>query len=106
MLIGAAAVFCCARYSVLSPPVPACVVITAATLLLLVLGSALFMDALTWGCQWRWGQIADIVIAGVLLALAPKRTSPRAGKRAVAIEPFKGLLLGLFLFSVHGMNTR
>ena len=62
-------------------------VFTAATLLL-VLGSALFMDAL--GLSMALGTF----IAGVLLA---ERIPPRT---EIAIEPFKGLLLGLFFISV------
>lgn len=59
---------------------------TAATLLL-VLGSALFMDAL--GLSMALGTF----IAGVLLAESEYRH-----ELEIAIEPFKGLLLGLFLF--------
>lgn len=61
-------------------------VFTAASLLL-VLGSALFMDAL--GLSMALGTF----IAGILLAESEYRH-----ELEVAIEPFKGLLLGLFLF--------
>ncbi|WP_343558296.1 glutathione-regulated potassium-efflux system protein KefB [Klebsiella aerogenes] len=65
-------------------------VFTAATLLLLlVLGSALFMDAL--GLSMALGTF----IAGVLLAESEYRH-----ELEIAIEPFKGLLLGLFFISV------
>lgn len=60
-------------------------VFTAATLLL-VLGSALFMDAL--GLSMALGTF----IAGVLLAESEYRH-----ELETAIDPFKGLLLGLFL---------
>ncbi|HBQ7847996.1 TPA: glutathione-regulated potassium-efflux system protein KefB [Klebsiella aerogenes] len=63
-------------------------VFTAATLLL-VLGSALFMDAL--GLSMALGTF----IAGVLLA-----ESEYCHELEIAIEPFKGLLLGLFFISV------
>ncbi|HAS1002730.1 TPA: glutathione-regulated potassium-efflux system protein KefB [Enterobacter cloacae] len=63
-------------------------VFTAATLLL-VLGSALFMDAL--GLSMALGTF----IAGVLLAESEYRN-----ELEIAIEPFKGLLLGLFFISV------
>jgi potassium efflux system protein len=63
-------------------------VFTAATLLL-VLGSALFMDAL--GLSMALGTF----IAGVLLAESEYRH-----ELETAIEPFKGLLLGLFFISV------
>ena len=63
-------------------------VFTAATLLL-VLGSALFMDAL--GLLMALGTF----IAGVLLAESEYRH-----ELEIAIEPFKGLLLGLFFISV------
>jgi len=63
-------------------------VFTAATLLL-VLGSALFMDAL--GLSMALGTF----IAGVLLAESEYRH-----ELEIAIEPFKGLLLGLFFISV------
>lgn len=63
-------------------------VFTAATLLL-VLGSALFMDAL--GVSMALGTF----IAGVLLAESEYRH-----ELEIAIEPFKGLLLGLFFISV------
>ena len=66
-------------------------VFTAATLLL-VLGSALFMDAL--GLSMALGTF----IAGVLLAESEYRH-----ELEIAIEPFKGLLLGLFFISV-GMS--
>ncbi|GAB3917360.1 hypothetical protein GCM10029976_001860 [Kribbella albertanoniae] len=62
-------------------------VFTAATLLL-VLGSALFMDAL--GLSMALGTF----IAGVLLAESEYRH-----ELETAIDPFKGLLLGLFLLS-------
>lgn len=64
---------------------------TAATLLL-VLGSALFMDAL--GLSMALGTF----IAGVLLAESEYRH-----ELETAIDPFKGLLLGLFFISV-GMS--
>ncbi|WP_275269240.1 glutathione-regulated potassium-efflux system protein KefB [Pantoea ananatis] len=63
-------------------------VFTAASLLL-VLGSALFMDAL--GLSMALGTF----IAGILLAEIEYRH-----ELEVAIEPFKGLLLGLFFISV------
>lgn len=63
-------------------------VFTAAALLL-VLGSALFMDAL--GLSMALGTF----IAGILLAESEYRH-----ELEVAIEPFKGLLLGLFFISV------
>jgi len=63
-------------------------VFTAATLLL-VLSSALFMDAL--GLSMALGTF----IAGVLLAESEYRH-----ELEIAIEPFKGLLLGLFFISV------
>ncbi len=63
-------------------------VFTAATLLL-VLGSALFMDAL--GLSMALGTF----IAGVLLAESEYRH-----ELEIAIDPFKGLLLGLFFISV------
>ncbi|NUU65612.1 glutathione-regulated potassium-efflux system protein KefB [Enterobacteriaceae bacterium BIT-l23] len=63
-------------------------VFTAAALLL-VLGSALFMDAL--GFSMALGTF----IAGVLLAESEYRH-----ELEIAIEPFKGLLLGLFFISV------
>ncbi|SFU17062.1 Kef-type potassium/proton antiporter, CPA2 family [Kosakonia arachidis] len=63
-------------------------VFTAATLLL-VLGSAMFMDAL--GLSMALGTF----IAGVLLAESEYRH-----ELEIAIEPFKGLLLGLFFISV------
>jgi len=63
-------------------------VFTAATLLL-VLGSALFMDAL--GLSMALGTF----IAGVLLAESEYRHELES-----AIDPFKGLLLGLFFISV------
>jgi glutathione-regulated potassium-efflux system protein KefB len=63
-------------------------VFTAATLLL-VLGSALFMDAL--GLSMALGTF----IAGVLLAESEYRHVLE-----IAIDPFKGLLLGLFFISV------
>ncbi|MFE4110982.1 glutathione-regulated potassium-efflux system protein KefB [Kosakonia sp. YIM B13611] len=63
-------------------------VFTAATLLL-VLASALFMDAL--GLSMALGTF----IAGVLLAESEYRH-----ELEIAIEPFKGLLLGLFFISV------
>ncbi|MBP2845070.1 glutathione-regulated potassium-efflux system protein KefB [Dickeya oryzae] len=66
-------------------------VFTAAALLL-VLGSALFMDAL--GLSMALGTF----IAGVLLAESEYRH-----ELEIAIEPFKGLLLGLFFISV-GMS--
>ncbi|SUG45417.1 glutathione-regulated potassium-efflux system protein [Salmonella enterica subsp. arizonae] len=61
-------------------------VFTAATLLL-VLGAALFMDAL--GLSMALGTF----IAGVLLAESEYRHELEN-----AIDPFKGLLLGLFLY--------
>lgn len=66
-------------------------VFTAATLLL-VLGSALFMDAL------RLSMALGTFIAGVLLAESEYRH-----ELETAIDPFKGLLLGLFFISV-GMS--
>ncbi|MBJ3815039.1 glutathione-regulated potassium-efflux system protein KefB [Shimwellia pseudoproteus] len=63
-------------------------VFTAASLLL-VLGSALFMDAL--GFSMALGTF----LAGVLLAESEYRH-----ELETAIEPFKGLLLGLFFISV------
>jgi len=63
-------------------------VFTAATLLL-VLGSALFMDAL--GLSMALGTF----IAGILLAESEYRH-----ELEIAIDPFKGLLLGLFFISV------
>ncbi|TCV93633.1 glutathione-regulated potassium-efflux system protein KefB [Biostraticola tofi] len=63
-------------------------VFTAAALLL-VLGSALFMDML--GLSMALGTF----IAGVLLAESEYRH-----ELEIAIEPFKGLLLGLFFISV------
>ena len=63
-------------------------VFTAASLLL-VLGSALFVDAL--GLSMALGTF----IAGILLAESEYRH-----ELEVAIEPFKGLLLGLFFISV------
>ncbi len=63
-------------------------VFTEATLLL-VLGSALFMDAL--GLSMALGTF----IAGVLLAESEYRH-----ELEIAIDPFKGLLLGLFFISV------
>lgn len=66
-------------------------VFTAATLLL-VLGFALFMDAL--GLSMALGTF----IAGVLLAESEYRH-----ELETAIDPFKGLLLGLFFISV-GMS--
>ncbi|MEA9390872.1 glutathione-regulated potassium-efflux system protein KefB [Acerihabitans sp. TG2] len=63
-------------------------VFTAAALLL-VLGSALFMDLL--GLSMALGTF----IAGVLLAESEYRH-----ELEIAIEPFKGLLLGLFFISV------
>lgn len=66
-------------------------VFTAATLLL-VLGSALFMDVL--GLSMALGTF----IAGVLLAESEYRH-----ELETAIDPFKGLLLGLFFISV-GMS--
>ncbi|WP_276866939.1 glutathione-regulated potassium-efflux system protein KefB [Enterobacter oligotrophicus] len=63
-------------------------VFTAAALLL-VLGSALFMDAL--GFSMALGTL----LAGVLLAESEYRH-----ELEIAIEPFKGLLLGLFFISV------
>ncbi|KAA5968993.1 MULTISPECIES: glutathione-regulated potassium-efflux system protein KefB [unclassified Pantoea] len=63
-------------------------VFTAASLLL-VLGSALFMDAL--GLSMALGTF----IAGILLA-----ESEYQHELEVAIDPFKGLLLGLFFISV------
>ncbi|AXF78053.1 glutathione-regulated potassium-efflux system protein KefB [Erwinia tracheiphila] len=63
-------------------------VFTAASLLL-VLGSALFMDAL--GLSMALGTF----IAGILLAESEYRH-----ELEIAIDPFKGLLLGLFFISV------
>lgn len=63
-------------------------VFTAASLLL-VLGSALFMDAL--GLSMALGTF----IAGILLAESEYRH-----ELETAIDPFKGLLLGLFFISV------
>lgn len=63
-------------------------VFTAAALLL-VLGSALFMDML--GVSMALGTF----IAGILLAESEYRH-----ELEIAIEPFKGLLLGLFFISV------
>ena len=63
-------------------------VFTAAALLL-VLGSALFMDAL--GVSMALGTF----IAGILLAESEYRH-----ELEIAIDPFKGLLLGLFFISV------
>ncbi|EOC1323932.1 glutathione-regulated potassium-efflux system protein KefB [Cronobacter dublinensis] len=63
-------------------------VFTAAALLL-VLGSALFMDLL--GLSMALGTF----IAGILLAESEYRH-----ELEIAIEPFKGLLLGLFFISV------
>ncbi|MFT4270816.1 MAG: glutathione-regulated potassium-efflux system protein KefB [Pantoea sp.] len=63
-------------------------VFTAASLLL-VLGSALFMDALS------LSMALGTFIAGILLAESEYRH-----ELEVAIEPFKGLLLGLFFISV------
>ncbi|MBM7345870.1 glutathione-regulated potassium-efflux system protein KefB [Pantoea coffeiphila] len=63
-------------------------VFTAASLLL-VLGSALFMDAL--GLSMALGTF----IAGILLAESEYRH-----ELEVSIDPFKGLLLGLFFISV------
>lgn len=63
-------------------------VFTAAALLL-VLGSALFMDAL--GLSMALGTF----IAGILLAESEYRH-----ELEIAIDPFKGLLLGLFFISV------
>ena len=63
-------------------------VFTAATLLL-VLGSALFMDAL--GLSMALGTF----IAGILLAESEYRH-----ELEISIDPFKGLLLGLFFISV------
>lgn len=63
-------------------------VFTAAALLV-VLGSALFMDAL--GLSMALGTF----IAGILLA-----ESEFQHELEIAIEPFKGLLLGLFFMSV------
>ena len=63
-------------------------VFTAASLLL-VLGSALFMDSL--GVSMALGTF----IAGILLAESEYRH-----ELEIAIEPFKGLLLGLFFISV------
>ncbi|SFN44180.1 Kef-type potassium/proton antiporter, CPA2 family [Izhakiella capsodis] len=60
-----------------------------ATSLLLVLGAALFMDAL--GLSMALGTF----IAGVLLAESEYRH-----ELEIAIDPFKGLLLGLFFISV------
>lgn len=66
-------------------------IFTAATLLL-VLAAALFMDAL--GLSMALGTF----LAGILLAESEYRH-----ELEVAIDPFKGLLLGLFFISV-GMN--
>ncbi|AGB84463.1 MULTISPECIES: glutathione-regulated potassium-efflux system protein KefB [Serratia] len=63
--------------------------IFTAAALLVVLGSALFMDAL--GLSMALGTF----IAGVLLAESEYRH-----ELEIAIEPFKGLLLGLFFISV------
>ena len=63
-------------------------VFTAASLLL-VIGSALFMDAL--GLSMALGTF----IAGILLSESEYRH-----ELEIAIEPFKGLLLGLFFISV------
>jgi len=63
--------------------------IFTAAALLLVLGSALFMDAL--GLSMALGTF----IAGVLLAESEYRH-----ELEISIEPFKGLLLGLFFISV------
>ena len=63
--------------------------IFTAAALLLVIGSALFMDAL--GLSMALGTF----IAGILLAESEYRH-----ELEVAIEPFKGLLLGLFFISV------
>ncbi|WP_239975389.1 cation:proton antiporter, partial [Cronobacter sakazakii] len=60
-----------------------------AAALLLVLGSALFMDLL--GLSMALGTF----IAGILLAESEYRH-----ELEIAIEPFKGLLLGLFFISV------
>jgi glutathione-regulated potassium-efflux system protein KefB len=60
-----------------------------ATALLVVLGSALFMDVL--GLSMALGTF----IAGILLA-----ESEFQHELEIAIEPFKGLLLGLFFISV------
>ncbi len=69
-------------------------VFTAATLLL-VLGSALFMDAP--GLSMALGTF----IAGVLLAESEYRH-----ELEIAIEPFKGLLLGLFFYlRRHGAES-
>lgn len=69
-------------------------VFTAAALLV-VLGSALFMDAL--GLSMALGTF----IAGILLA-----ESEFQHELEIAIEPFKGLLLGLFYFCRHGIGPR
>lgn len=69
-------------------------VFTAATLLL-VLGSALFMDAL--GLSMALGTF----IAGVLLAESEYRH-----ELETAIDPFKGLLLGLFYLRWHVAQSR
>lgn len=63
--------------------------IFTAAALLVVLGAALFMDAL--GLSMALGTF----IAGVLLAESEYRH-----ELEIAIEPFKGLLLGLFFISV------
>lgn len=63
--------------------------IFTAAALLVVLGSAMFMDAL--GVSMAMGTF----IAGVLLA-----ESEFQHELEIAIEPFKGLLLGLFFISV------
>lgn len=63
--------------------------IFTAAALLLVLGSALFMEAL--GLSMALGTF----IAGVLLAESEYRH-----ELEISIEPFKGLLLGLFFISV------
>ncbi|MBW7981316.1 glutathione-regulated potassium-efflux system protein KefB [Enterobacillus tribolii] len=63
--------------------------IFTATALLVVLGAAMFMDAL--GFSMALGTF----IAGVLLA-----ESEFQHELEIAIEPFKGLLLGLFFISV------
>lgn len=66
--------------------------IFTASALLLVIGSALFMDAL--GLSMALGTF----LAGILLAESEYRHELEA-----AIDPFKGLLLGLFFISV-GMS--
>ncbi|WP_268597995.1 cation:proton antiporter domain-containing protein, partial [Escherichia coli] len=63
--------------------------IFTAAVLLLVLGSALFMETL--GLSMALGTF----IAGVLLAESEYRH-----ELEISIEPFKGLLLGLFFISV------